>query len=96
VSEQRLYEYVGWIRDNRLAEDDQDREWPAVFIVTALSATEAQAWGDHLSAGRFSPGDPEEFSHSVVRPASDSTTPNLAEVPVIPYGYEASAAEIGW
>lgn len=96
MTQPQAYEYVAWIRDNSLAEGDPDREWPAVFIVTAGTAAEAQAWGDHLAQARFSPGESEELIRSVIGPVGESSSANLSDVPVVPHGYEATAAEIGW
>ena len=46
------YEYVVWFRNPALSADDQDYEWPAVFIIEASSANEAKSWGDRLAKGR--------------------------------------------
>ena len=46
--EQSLRVRGSWIRDTRLPADDEDCEWPAVFVVKP-PPSEAQRWGDHLA-----------------------------------------------
>lgn len=77
---------------------DQNREWPALFIIENVnSAGQAQQWGDHL-AQTYCEGTPDEraiFLRSYV--STEASAPgDLSRLPVIPYGYEASHEEIGW
>jgi hypothetical protein len=47
--EPHRFEYVVWFRDLRLAPNDEDYEWPAVFAIDADTPDSARAWGDHLA-----------------------------------------------
>jgi hypothetical protein len=46
------FEYVAWFRDERLPPDDEDDEWPAVFVIQAPDQDDAKEWGDRLAAQR--------------------------------------------
>lgn len=61
------FEYTAWLRDTRLPPDDEDYEWPAVFLVLAATPEDARAWGDHVwraEAARIG----DEFLWSAVEP----------------------------
>ena len=60
----RDYQYVAWFRNRLALPDDQDREWPACFVVTAENELEALAWGDHLARDYSSRNADEEFLRS--------------------------------
>lgn len=86
--------YTVWFRDELAAADDQDREWPACFVVEARNASEAHAWGDHL-ARRFGSRRPSEtFLHSEIE--AQEAAGASSQLPVVAVGYEATDAEIGW
>jgi hypothetical protein len=85
-----LFEYVVWFRDESLPPDDQDFEWPACFLVEALSDTAAQKWGDHL-AGSYATRTAQVFLWSRVDAPSGSTG-----LPIVREGELASDSYIGW
>ncbi|MEO8290463.1 MAG: hypothetical protein ABI649_05645 [Gaiellaceae bacterium] len=90
------YEYVAWFRDERLPPDDQDYEWPAVFIVVADSAEAALAWGDRLAAD-YAQALSERFIHSGAELASGILiylNENGAELPVVFDGVPLLGASI--
>ena len=39
------FEYVVWFQDPSVTRDDEDFEWPALFVVSAVSAGQARYWG---------------------------------------------------
>jgi hypothetical protein len=88
------FEYVAWIVDHRLPSDDPDAESSVVYAVSAAFAEAAQEWGDTLAKLAFPPGRAQEFSWSLVVPISESLTPGLEQLPVIPYGLVPLDAEI--
>lgn len=94
------FEYAVWFRNLRLAHDDQDYEWPAVFAIEADTAEAAQAWGDHL-ARSYAARNEEVFLSSKIEPLSDETKllERIGDRPVVPLvvcGDEATDDEIGW
>jgi hypothetical protein len=96
------FEYVAWIRDNYLPPDDQDYEWPAVFLIVAANWEEAKAWGDHLAKRRFPPGDDrEEFLWSKCEDIRSlgpggALTHTASDGPVVQAGQDVSDDYIGW
>jgi hypothetical protein len=90
------FEYVAWIVDHRLPAADKDAEWPVVVVVRAPTAAVARAWGDRLARLRFPLHLIQEFSWSLVVPVAESTTPGLADLPIVVCGQETAASEIGW
>jgi hypothetical protein len=92
----KKFQYVAWIIDHRLPARDKDAEWPVMFVVSAPTALIARAWGDRLARRRFPHLARLEFSWSLTVPVSESTTPGLAQMPVVVVGEDASDAEIGW
>jgi hypothetical protein len=92
----RSFLYTAWFRNRRLPPEDQDYEWPACFLVTAETATEAQAWGDHLATSFASRRDDEVFLRSDIDETESGGESGSLRVPVIPCGYEATDGEIGW
>ncbi|MFG1747622.1 MULTISPECIES: hypothetical protein [Micromonospora] len=88
----RRYEYVAWFRKPALPVDDQDYEWPAVFVVEAPSAEDAKSWGDHL-ARRWAVSAGEIYLYSAVEP---HVPPSRDELPIVPCGVEVSDDYIGW
>jgi hypothetical protein len=98
--EPRRFEYVVWFRNLRLAPNDEDYEWPAVFAIDADTPDSARAWGDHL-AHAYAARTGDIFVSSKVGLLLDETTPAHARnaeplMPVVVYGHEASDEEIGW
>lgn len=86
--------YVAWFRDVRMSPDDQDYEWPACFVIECSTGEEALAWGDRLAASFSRRRGYEHFLHSTIELAAAHD--NLAALPVVPVGYDASDTEIGW
>ena len=83
--------YTAWFRDDDALEDDQDREWPACFMIEAADEGRALAWGDHL-AGGFAGRRPKHFLQSHVEtPEADASS-----LPVVEDGEEAGDQTIGW
>lgn len=87
--------YYAWFQDQRLPPDDQDHEWPACFIVEADSADEALAWGDHLAKSYSTRTSEYVFLRSGVEDAGTAGG-DLASLPVVVAGYEATDSDIGW
>ena len=87
------YLYTACFRDELAADDDQDREWPACFVIGAPSAQEAHAWGDHLARSFSARRESEIFLSSEVEEHTES---EHGKLPFIVVGHEASDAEIGW
>jgi hypothetical protein len=74
---------------------DEDYERPACFIIEAPTAHDALRWGDHLSASFSLRNTYELFLRCQVEDASFAEG-DLSSLPVVPVGYEATDAEIGW
>ena len=89
----RSFEYCVWLRDSDRLPDEEDHEWPAVFVVRAADERAAKAWGDWLAHDycRRTPG--ASFISSAIEPAKAST---LQQVPIIEGGEQASDDKIGW
>jgi hypothetical protein len=87
------YLYTVWFRDELAADDDQDQEWPACFVVDASSAQDAHSWGDHLARSFSAKRESEIFLRSELEERIESKQDTL---PVIVVGHEASDVEIGW
>lgn len=87
------FEYVAWFEDPRMPENDEDREWPAVFIVVAPSRDAAHEWGDHLARGRAERAK-ELFLRSSVEPHLCHRDQH--DLPTVTHGSEASDELIGW
>ena len=85
------YEYVAWFQDPSLEKDDEDFEWPAVFVVVAESENDARMWGDTL-AKSFSDRTEHVFMRSSVGAVDASASP----LPVVNFGEAALDDEIGW
>ena len=84
--------YTAWFRDEIANCEDQDHEWPACFIVEANTASDAQAWGDHLARAFGKRHETESFLRSSV----ENVPLKSVGLPFIKYGYEADDKEIGW
>jgi len=88
------YEYVVWLRDESLPQDDQDYEWPAAFIVVAESSEAAIRWGDRITASYAErTRQPIISSHVTLASKLDHDTSGL---PVVQDRADASDAHIGW
>jgi len=73
--------------------DDEDYEWPAVFIGVAPTATLAQEWGDVLAKCFSERRENQQYLRSSVEIADEQTARKL---PNVAYGEIASGDFIGW
>lgn len=89
------YVYTVWFRDVSAAVDDQDREWPACFVVEADQGESARQWGDHL-ARNYALSRGCDFISSEAELTDRSDLPGIEKLPLVQYGAEASDDEIGW
>lgn len=89
------YVYTVWFRNQRLASDDPDRDWPACFLIEAPDESAAQGWGDHLAV-RYASGRGEDRVSSTVEPLAASKLRGAHDLPQVAYGHEANDDEIGW
>lgn len=82
---------VVWFRDPALPDDDEDKEWPACFVVTAPTEERAIAWAAEVSADFARRSALERIRVSVdVAPWPPGSTPRVrADSPV-------SDEDIGW
>lgn len=87
--------YTVWFCDTRLPADDQDYEWPACFTIEAASALEGVSWGNRIAL-MYSEKRGQQMLRSSVEVFESSSLPGKHELPVVPYGHEASDDEIGW
>jgi hypothetical protein len=87
--------YTAWFRDLQAEPDEQDYEWPACFLVEAVTEAEALEWGDHLAKSFSDRKVTEKYLSSSVEPG-DLTDAEVAALPLVPFGHEASDFEIGW
>lgn len=85
------HEYVVWFRDLSLPPDDEDYEWPAVFVVVADDDQAAKAWGDTLALDYVSRTDQILLRSKIV---PDSTLD--AGLPRVDDQERASDIKIGW
>lgn len=84
-----------WFRDSRLQPDDQDHQWPACFIIDALTAGDAASWGDQLSQDYVWRTGLQRLSSSA-ESAETADVAGLNQLPIIPFGHYATDAELGW
>jgi hypothetical protein len=87
------YLFTVWFRDELAADDDQDREWPACFVIDASSAQDALAWGNHLARSFSARRESESFLRSGVE---ERIEPAQDTLPLVVAGHEAGDGEIGW
>lgn len=100
------FEYVAWFEDTQSPVDDQEREWPAVFIVVAPDAGAAQTWGDELATNGPGARPGERFLWSSAEPhvCTDAVVPGghhacanySGTFPVVRVGEAATDEHIGW
>ena len=100
-SPQRLmfrFIYAVWFLDRTASPEDQHREWVACIEIRAPSESDAIAWGDHLSRGMCRRNPDNEFLSSEVRRPDDPLYAGSSqhELPVVPFGAEASDESLGW
>lgn len=86
------YEYVAWFRNPTFPPNDEDHEWPAVFLIDAVSPQAARSWGDSLSR-RYAERTGQEFLFSEVAGAGDNPAHLL---PVVRDGERVEDTHIGW
>ena len=86
------YLYTAWFQDQLAQPADQDREWPACFVVEADTAEEARRCGNHLSLSFSRRRVTEKFLRSSVEVVSQ----NLGALPLVLDGQEVSDEEVGW
>ena len=87
--------YTVWFQDPRLPPGDQDREWPACFVVDGSSAASALAWGDRLAA-RHARSSGEQQLKSAVEALDTSDLPGVNALPIIMEGESPPDEVIGW
>ena len=90
-----MYMYTAWLCNPRLPTEDQDREWPACFLVVAVDGASAQRWGDFLAL-RWASRHGEQFLWSKAEPVAQPVSDELQRLPIVPDGREATDEEIGW
>ncbi len=83
--------YVVWILDPTQPEDACCREWVACFLIKALNAEAALAWGDHVSWDYCARTGQKVLSTTVEEP--DEAAWHL---PMIVVGQVADDDVIGW
>ena len=89
--------YSVWFLDTEAEEGDQDREWIACFAIQAVSAVEAQSWGDRLAKDRSRRFPNDTFVRSSIEREMDvSGVDDWSNVPRIAAGQIATEATIGW
>jgi hypothetical protein len=84
--------YTAWFLDRTAAPDDEDREWPACFIVDAPDENQALQWGDQLASDFSARRGTEQFLTSSIEAPSDGS----GSLPIVPFGSMATDEEIGW
>lgn len=87
----QAFEYVVWFRNETLDPDDEDYEWPAVFVVVSPSAATAKEWGDVL-ASSYASRTEETFLWSSAEPVAEPHPKS----PIVQYGESATDDFIGW
>ena len=88
--------YTVWIKDHSDKMDNGGYEYPACIIIEAKNSISAKNWGDKLSS-KFSKENPKnEILNSKIENLEAYDKSDISSVPIINYGYEATAHEIGW
>ncbi|HEY3545333.1 MAG TPA: hypothetical protein VGK17_04485 [Propionicimonas sp.] len=87
--------YTAWLTDPQLPPDDEDREWPACFIVVAADQESARQRGDHL-AREYATSSGQVFTRSAVEAVSPGADAEVDRLPVIRQGEEAPDEQVGW
>ncbi|MEQ9491581.1 MAG: hypothetical protein RIM72_21580 [Alphaproteobacteria bacterium] len=87
--------YTAWFENPALPVDDQDRTWPACFVVIASDSESAIEWADGLADDYAARNGSEVFLRSTVEPA-DSASGDIATLPVFSVGEDAIDEAIGW
>lgn len=90
-----MYMYTAWLCNPRLPTEDQDREWPACFLVDAVDGASAQRWGDFFAL-RWASRHGEPFLWSKAELVAQPVSDELQRLPIVPDGREATDEEIGW
>ncbi len=85
------FEYVVWFQDPSMPPDDENFEWPAVFVIVARNSEAALQWGDVLSKSYAARTDQVFLSSKVDNdPSFDSRLPRVS------HGELATDQQIGW
>ena len=92
----RRFVYCAWLENLGLPSEDEDHEWPAVFIIEAETAGQALEWGDVLARRYCERWDDQAFLRSYVYVEEDEPAVDHGQLPSVAFGYEASDEEIGW
>ncbi|WP_033927155.1 hypothetical protein [Sphingomonas sp. 35-24ZXX] len=89
--------YNVWFFDTEAHEGDQDREWIACFAIQAITAQEAQSWGDRLAKDRSRRFPKDTFVRSSeVRQTEVNDVTDWSSIPRITAGQSATDTAIGW
>jgi hypothetical protein len=87
----QAFEYVVWFRNETLDPEDEDHEWPAVFVVVSASAAAAKKWGDVL-ASSYASRTQETFLWSSATPVAEPHPKS----PIVLDGETVTDDYIGW
>jgi hypothetical protein len=88
----QAFEYVAWFRNESLDPDDEDHEWPAVFVVISTNADKAKRWGDVLASSYAARVETETFLWSSTEPVTEPHP----KLPIVRHGESATDDYIGW
>jgi hypothetical protein len=89
--------YSVWFLDTEADDGDQDREWIACFAIQAVSAADAQSWGDRLARNRSRRLPKDAFVRSSVeRETEMNGVTDWSSLPRITAGQSATDTTIGW
>lgn len=89
--------YSVWFLDTEAVDGDQDREWIACFAIQALSAVDAQRWGDKLARDRSRRRPKDVFIRSSIeRETEMSGVTDWSSTPRITVGKGATDIAIDW
>ncbi len=83
--------FTVWFSDDSEEIEDEDREWPAVFVIVAESERRAREWGTILATDYAERRDLKIISTDVVGATSSSLT-----LPAVRFGEQPTDELIGW
>lgn len=87
--------YIAWFRNLQASEDDQNREWPACFMVEASDIDEALCWGNHLALQFSIRHNTESFLWSSIEAEAEADS-DTSKLPRVCTGETPSDDYIGW